>query len=425
MKPSRRRWANPTVPLVILLLSVVGCNDEGSDENAQADPVRHVAAVSARRGSIAEVLPLTGTLAAAQEVKVTSKIPGRVARVLVEEGSTVEAGKTILIELEIEELDLAVAEAKAAVAAAEAGLAKVLSGTRKEEIAQAEAAAAQAKANADVCRLTFERMENLLKEQSIPKTKYDEAKARFDMASAQCKAAEARLEMAKTGATKEDIGIAKARVGQAQAALASANRQHQNASIVSPISGIVAYRNVEPGEVVSPPVLPGKALLMIMNVIALKTKVNVSEKRARAVSLGQEAAVIVDAFPGETFSGKVSKISPMVDARSRTFETEILIPNPGGRLKPGMFARVRLVLAQRTNVVKVPLKAIREGNSYVVFVATNGTATARSVTLGISDGVDVEIVSGVAAGEMVITRGNLGLEDGESIVVNTSRKSGK
>ena len=378
----------------------------------------------ARKGPVAETLHLTGTLAADQEIKVTSKIPGRVAKVLVEEGSSVKAG-TVLIELEREELSLAVAEAAAAVAAAEAGLAKVLAGTRTEEIAQEEAAAAQAKANADVCRLTFERMANLLKEQAIPKTRYDEAKARCDTASAQYKAAQASLEMARKGPTKEDIAIARTRAGQARAALASAKRQYQNASIVSPINGIVACRNVEPGEVVSPPVMPGKALLVVVDVSALKTKVNVSEKRVKAVSLGQEAGVTVDAFGGEIFHGKVSKISPVVDARNRTFEAEILIQNPGSRLKPGMFARVRLVLVRRTNVVKIPLKAVCEGNSHVVFVAANGTAETRSVTLGISDGVDVEVISGVAMGEMVITRGNLGLENGESIVVKNSEKTGK
>ncbi len=424
MKPNRRRWANVTAPFVILLLSAGGCSDADSDKNAQADPVRHVAAVSAQKGPIAEALHLTGTLAANHEIKVTSKIPGRVAKVLVEEGSSVKAG-TVLIELEREELSLAVAEAEAAVAAAGAGLAKVLAGTRKEEIAQEEAAAAQARANADICRLTFERMANLLKEQSIPKTRYDEAKARFDTASARYKAAQASLEMARAGATKEEVAIARARAGQARAALASVKRQYQNASIVSPINGIVAYRNVEPGEVVSPPMMPGKALLVIVDVSALKTKVNVSEKRVKAVSLGQEADITIDAFGGETFHGKVSRISPVVDARSRTFEAEILIPNPGSRLKPGMFARVRLDLVRRTNVVKIPLKAVCEGNSKVVFVAANGTAESRHVTLGISDGIDVEVISGVTAGEMVITRGNLGLENGESIVVKNSEKTGK
>ena len=420
MKPNRRRWANVAASFVILFLSVGGCSDGDSDDNAQANSVRHVAAVPTRKGPIAEALHLTGTLAAAQEVKVTSKIPGRVAKVLVEAGSSVKAG-TVLIELEREELSLAVGEAEATVAAAEAGLARVLAGTRKEEIAQEEAAAAQAKANADVCRLTFERMANLLKEQSIPKTRYDEAKAQCDTASARYKAAQASLEMARKGPTKEDIAIARTRAGQARAALASVKKQYQNASIVSPINGIVAYRNVEPGEVVSPPVMPGKALLVVVDVSALKTKVNVSEKRVKAVSLGQEAGVTVDAFPGEIFHGKVSMISPVVDARNRTFEAEILIPNPAGRLKPGMFTRVQLVVARRTDVVKIPLKAVCEGNNHVVFVAANGTAEARQVTLGISDGVDVEVISGVTAGEMVITRGNLGLGDGERVVVKSEK----
>ena len=131
----------------------------------------------ARKGNLSETLSLTGTLIAAQEVKITSKIPGRVEKVPVEEGTPVKTGD-VLIELERKELALSVAQAEATVAAAQADLAKVLAGTRKEKIDQSRAALAQAKA--DICKITFERMTKLLKDKTISKTKYDEAKAHYD-----------------------------------------------------------------------------------------------------------------------------------------------------------------------------------------------------------------------------------------------------
>ncbi len=113
-------------------------------------------------------------------------------------------------------------------------------------------------------------------------------------------------------------------------------------------------------------------------------------------------------------------ISPVVDVKSRTFKAEVLIKNPGNRLKPGMFARVQLVLTKRTNALKVPIKAITEGDEgKVVFLAVNGTAIIRPVKLGISDGVDVEVISGVNPGDEVIIEGNLGLEDGDRIVIKS------
>ncbi len=394
-----------------------GCGENSSAKNKVPDPEREVTIFLARKGNLSETLSLTGTLMAAQDVKITSKIPGRVEKVPVEEGTPVKRGD-VLIELEQKELALAVAQAEAAVAAAQAGLAKVLAGTRKEKIDQARAALAQAKANADICKITFERMRKLLKDKTISKTKYDEAKAHYDSALAQYKSAQAQLEMAKTGATREDIEIARTQVGQARAALATARRQLQNATITSPIDGIIAHKNVEPGEVVSPPVMPGKALLDIVDMSRLKTTIKISETRVKIIRLGQEAIISLDGFPGESFPGKISMISPVVDANSRTFKAEVLIPNPDNRLKPGMFARVQLVLTKRTDVLKIPVKAITEGKEgKVVFLAVNGTAKAQTVTLGISDEFDTEVISGLNPGDQVIIEGNLGLEHGDKIVI--------
>lgn len=404
------------------LLFIAGCEDKGSANIKPPIPNREVAVILAQKGNLAEILSLTGTLLAAQEVKITSKIPGRVEKVPVEEGTPVKAGD-VLIELELKELALAIEQAKAAVATAEAGLARVLAGTRKEKIDQAEAALAQAKANVDICKITFERMSNLLKDKSIPKTRYDEAKAHYDAALAQYKSAQAQLEMAKAGATREDIDIARAHVRQARAALASARRQFQNATISSPIDGVVAYKNVEPGEVVSPPMIPGKALLNIVDMSRLKTMVNISENRVKSVRLGQEAIITLDGFPNEIFSGNVSRISPVVDTKSHTFKAEVLIPNPVNRLKPGMFARVQLVMSKRTDVIKVPIKAVNEGKQgKVVFLVVSGIANVRPVTLGISDEVDIEVKSGVNPGDKVIVEGNLGLEHGDKVVIKGFRE---
>jgi len=422
MKTNDRNPLVLPLTLLICLMFIAGCGEKASGNSKPTVPMRQVSVTPAQKGDLAETLSLTGTLNAIQEVKITSKIPGRVEKVLVGEGNPVKAGD-VLIRLEQDELELAVKQAEAAVAAAEAGLAKVLAGIRKEKIDQTQAALAQAKANTDICKITFERMTILLKDRSIPETRYDEAKARYDAALAQHLSAQAQLEMAKTGATKEDIQIARTQVGQARAALATARRQLQNATITSPIDGIIAHKNVEPGEVVSPPMLPGKALLDIVDMSSLKTMVNISEKRVKAVKLGQEAIITLDAFPGEIFPGKVSTISPVVDTQSRTFKAEVLIPNPGNRSKPGMFARVQLVLIKRTDVIKVPIKAVTEGKQgKVVFLAVNGMAKVRLVELGISDEVDIEVISGVNPGDLVVIEGNLGLEDGDKIVTKRVRE---
>ena len=357
--------------LVVLLVFFGGCKNADSENARQvSQPETQVTVTSAKKGDIAEIFSLTGTLIPSQEVRVTSKIRGKVQRVPVDMGSRVKAGDT-LIELEQKELALAVD--------------------------QAEAGLANAKANLEICKTTFDRLDNLLKDKAVSKMKYDDVKARLD--------------------------IARAQVWQARTAVASAKEQLENTTITCPIDGIVARKNVEVGEVVSPPMMPGKALLDVVDIRRLKVTVNVSENRVKEVHIDQETIITVDGFRGEFFPGKVSKISPVVDPHSRTFEGEVLMPNPESKLKPGMFARVQLVIAKQTDVVMVPLKAVTEGEKRpVVFLAANGVARACDVKLGISDGVDVEVISGVSEGDKVIVQGNLGLKDGARIILKASEK---
>ncbi len=367
MTPSIRDRASLAPILVAPFLLIAGCGGKDTDQSGRANPERQVAVVLATKGNVVEVMRLTGTLAAVQEVEITSKIPGRVEQVLVEEGTPVKPRKA-LIHLETTESALSVKKAEAAVALGKANLADA--------------------------KNDHSRMKKLFEEEAIPRKQWEKAEVALKVATAQLE--------------------------QAKASLALAKEQLDDAVIRSPIKGVVAHRDVEPGEVVFPPMIPGKALLHIVDASTLKTQVNVSQNRVKAVRLGQEAVITLDGFPDETFPGRVSKISPVVDTRSRTFEAEILIPNPDGRMKPGMFARVRLVLAKRTDIVKVPLKAVVEGEKgEVVFVAVNGVARARPVTLGIADGVDVEVVSGVNVGDKVIIRGNVGLEDGDRIILRS------
>ncbi len=373
MKLNKQIWIIPLSPLlVVFLVFFGGCKNTDSKNARQvSQPETQVTVTSAQKGDIAEILSLTGTLIAFQEVRVTSKIPGKVQRVLVDVGSRVKPGDT-LIQLEQRELVLAVD--------------------------QAEAGLANAKANLEICKTTFNRLDNLLKDKAISKMKYDNAKARLD--------------------------IARAQVWQDRAAVASAKEQLENATITCPIDGIVAKKNVEVGEVVSPPIMPGKALLDVVDMRHLKTTVNVSENRVKEVYIGQETIITADGFRGEFFPGKVSKISPVVDPRSRTFEVEVLISNPESKLKPGMFARVQIVLAKRTYVVKVSLDAVTEGEKgRVIFLAANGVARACDVKLGISDGVEVEVISGVTEGDKVIVQGNVGLKDGARIILKGSEKT--
>jgi len=360
-KERTRKWTS----LLFVAGSLAGaCGGNSSDGTEPTHSPKRVVCAPVRTGSIAEVLRMTGTLRASREVDMAAKIPGRVEKVFVERGASVAAGDP-LVRLETAEIRLEIRRSKAAVAVAEASLADV--------------------------RSDHGRMKNLAEEESISKRKWEQAALGLKLASAQLE--------------------------QAQATRALAEAQLANAVIRSPINGVVIARNVEPGEVVTPPMMPGQPLLTVAHTRSLKVVVSMPERRVKTVRRGQEALITLDGFPDETFLGAVSKISPVVDPQSRTFEVEMVVPNQDRRLKPGMLGRVQLVLAKRTNALKVPLEAVTEASGPVTFVARDGSALSRAVVLGISDGVDVEILSGVELGEEVVVRGNVNLEDGDKIVV--------
>ena len=185
--------------------------------------------------------------------------------------------------------------------------------------------------------------------------------------------------------------------------------------LTSPISGVVTARNYDPGDMTGNlPVLTVGQLSPVVKVM-----INVTESDLSKIRTGMPVTVAFDAFEGETFDGKVSRIYPTVDTATRTFRTEILISNPGERILPGMFARVSIDLGSRNNVV-VPDRAIVKqtgsGNRYV-YVLHDGKVNFERVELGRRLGDAYELISGVNSGDTVVISGQTRLADGVEVEV--------
>jgi membrane fusion protein (multidrug efflux system) len=145
---------------------------------------------------------------------------------------------------------------------------------------------------------------------------------------------------------------------------------------------------------------------------------NLVEKDVKRVRQGTPAAVEVDAYPGEQFSGRVARVAPVFDTATRTAQMEIEIPNPSYRLKAGMYARVRLTVDTRPNALVVPRNALVElEGRRGVFVASGDKAAFAPVETGLQDEAKVEITSGLRDGASVVTTGAAALRDGDTIVL--------
>lgn len=214
------------------------------------------------------------------------------------------------------------------------------------------------------------------------------------------------------GGTQQAVDQLKA---QLDAARSQYSNMMENTVLRSPVSGMVTARNYDPGDMTSSlPVLTVGQLSPVVKVL-----INVSENDLSKVSNGMPVEISFDAYPGETFSGKVYRVYPTVDEATRTFGVEIRIPNPGEKLKPGMFARVDIDFGSAENVVvpdRAVVKQTGSGNKYV-YVLHGNKVSYNKVELGQRLGSSYELLSGVENGDTVVIAGQTRLADGVTVEV--------
>jgi membrane fusion protein (multidrug efflux system) len=206
--------------------------------------------------------------------------------------------------------------------------------------------------------------------------------------------------------SRASLDILRAHIQQDQVAL-------DKTVIRAPFTAVAGLRQVSPGAYVN----KGDAIVRLDALGTLKLEVPVPEIYLPLVRIGLPITLTVDALPGKTFSGKVHAIDPVVDPVSRNVRVRARIANPGGLLKPGMFARATARLGGKTRAILLPEQVIvpRTDGSYI-FLAVDGKAELRKVTLGKRDPGRVEIISGVKAGDTVILDGQIKLRPGVPVV---------
>jgi RND family efflux transporter MFP subunit len=206
--------------------------------------------------------------------------------------------------------------------------------------------------------------------------------------------------------------LAAAQLKQAQAALDMAKVNVDKATIEAPVTGVVSKKYVDEGNMVG----PSAPLVRIVQIDTLKVLGGVSERYLPQLVSGKTPVNIkTDAYPQDEFEGMVYKVGVAVDPVTRTGEVEIRVPNPDGKLKPGMFARMTIMVSQKECVVVPDSALVREADQTYVFVVNNNAAERRNVKLGIWQGQLHEVLSGVAPGDVVVTHGQTQLKDGQVV----------
>lgn len=187
----------------------------------------------------------------------------------------------------------------------------------------------------------------------------------------------------------------------------------ENTTLVSPISGLVTARNYDNGDMVG-----GLPIFVVQKINPAKVQIKVSESLYSYIKKGMAVDVELDALPEKKFQGKVSRITPLIDASTRTFEVEVTVANGQELIKPGMYARVVMNYGTRKNIVVPDVSVVKQlgsGDRYIYVYQPDGTVKYQKVELGRRMGGEYEILSGIADGDEVVTSGQVALKNGIAV----------
>ncbi|MBI3108584.1 MAG: efflux RND transporter periplasmic adaptor subunit [Candidatus Rokubacteria bacterium] len=417
------RHGGTSLLLSLLLVLSVSCGR--SDAQNAAPPKGPARAITPLPITVAraEARPVqrsvetVGSLVPWHDVLVKTEQPGTIARLYADLGDAVAPGK-VLAEYDAREFQLAVAQAEAdllstrqslsrartAVGASEAALRRV-----KDNLSALDAEVARTQSQLDWAKSELGRSQELFARQLIAARDVDSARNQYNVAAAQLAVAvnarsqhpdQVRIAEAQLGSDRAALRVAEAEVTRREATVGIMKKRLGDTTVRSPIAGFVAKRHLNAGEYVK----ENTAVFSVVALDPLKYTGTVSERFAPDLRVGQRIALSVDAYPGKTFPGHLTRLSPAVEMQTRSLALEGRVANADGRLRPGFFAKGVVLTRTDPTVAFVPAEAVLHfvGTSKV-FVVTNGKVEERLVKAGTRQGPLVEIVEGVKAGETVAT----------------------
>ena len=375
------------IAAAVAAVLLTGCSKSETARRAESPsaPLK-VTLATVEMTAVADDFEATGTVRARVTATLSARMMAQVREVRVQSGDRVTAGQTLVV---LDARDVEVAQRQAEQALNEA----------RGALPETESGIGAAKAQLTLAQSTFKRMQDLFEKKSITAQEFDEAQARLRLA-------EAQHEMARTKKTQLE-----SRIRQAEESVAQASVTKTYTVLAAPFAGLVIERKAEPGVLAA----PGVPLLVIEQAGAFRLEAAVEESRLASLRVGQPATVELDAAarPIET---RIGEIVPMADPVTRTVVVKLDLPGIPN-LRSGLYGKVRFRLGER-RVLTAPAASVREqGQMRTVYVADNGVARARFVTLGAHAGDRVEVLSGLQAQEKVVSPLPEGIADGSALEV--------
>ena len=392
-RPNLQRLIAP-VALTALITMIVACKAKDAAPTEAAPVV--VPVITVTRADLSNDLKLSAEFTPYQDVDVMAKVAGYVRSIPVDIGDHVRQGQ-VLATLDVPELQDEVLKAKAQVLAAEAN------------VTTARSAITRAQAGANVAHLSYSRLQEVSKGEPglVPRQDVDVAEAHDLEGASAVASAQSMLQ----SAMQSNL--------QALADRDRANAMLQYATIRAPFTGVITKRYANTGSMIQAGTASQSQAMPLVrlaqdNVLRLTLPVPVSA--VAGIHTGQPVDITVVTL-GKTFRGTVTRFADSLQMSTRTMDTQVDVPNVDGKLVPGMYAEVHLHLADRPNVLSVPIDAVEGlgGQAQRVYLVRGGRISSAAVTTGIQTADHVEVISGVREGDVLIVGRHTGLVDGEQV----------
>ncbi len=394
----KRMHARRAVMLVAAVTMLAACHKAAEEE---ASPVVTVDVAPVTLAKIQDAIRADGVLYPKQQAAIIPKITAPVAKRLVERGQRVRAGQ-LLIELENRDLAGAALKGQASYEAAQATYETTSRATVPEEQQKAQLDVNAAKAELDAAQKVYDSRVDLLKQGAVSEKDVNDARVALSQAQTSYQTAQKHLDNLQSFARDQALKAAAATRDTAKGDADTANAQLSYSRITSPIDGVVTDIPYYPGE--TP--MSGAPVVTVMDTSQVIAKAHVTTLDATRLKVGDDANLIgPDNVP---VPGKVTVVSPALDATSTTVEIWVQAANGQGQLRPGMSVRVEMIAKTVPNALVIPTAAIvtsPSGGTYTIVVDMENAPHIRKVSVGVRNNGQAEVTDGLSSGERVATTG--------------------
>ena len=410
----REPWPRGSLLFACAILAALSTLSCSRPKAVTAKPPQAVSVAKVAQASFALEAEYAARILPAVQVNVIPKVGGRVAAVSANVGDAVKKGQ-VLFTIEKGDYDAQFRQADATLRTAKANLARSDDTGQESQLLQAQAAYDQAVVARDETKNIRDKTKKLFDQGATSRQQMDDIESRLKAAEIQVASAKKNLAIVRDKSGAQASAVLSGQVDAAKAQTDLAKSQLASTSILSPLSGHVSFRDIEAGEMVGTSTLA----FIVIDDSKVLAEAALSDRSVGWLSRGMEVAVTIPALgPLGERSGRVDWVGPAVDARTLLYPVRILLDNADGEIRPGMLARIRFPVEERRLTLLIPERShfTENGLDYVMLVK-NGLAAKRPIVLGESDGSMVEVLSGLAVGDEVVTAGQEFLTEGDIVKI--------